>query len=302
LDFRAEMEEGCVRKHVKQLSEDAMRRTESVGVGRIVGALFAALLVCAALAASASATVVYQNIPTKLPGDFPSGSFAFDATGTSQFGGEVELTAAGDKNPKVTFGLSSWACEKGSWYDQNCVSAKGAKFSWPITVTLYRVGPDNTPGEVIAAASEVMKIPYRPSTTPVCNGTEKNGPEEKGGWYDTKESVCDEGVAAKVTENLKATDLPQKMIVAISYDTTSYGSAPVGEKPCDKEPQGCPYDSLNVGVYDGVTIGSYPLPEDAFVNSAYSFAYDGSGVTPGTFGVSYEWTGYQPAIEVTASA
>jgi len=41
-----------------------------------------------------------------------------------------------------------------------------------------------------------------------------------------------------------------RAIVSVAYNTTNYGPHPKGTQPCDAEPAGCPYDSLNVAPAD----------------------------------------------------
>jgi hypothetical protein len=279
------------------MTERDFRRTTRLAV-----ALCAAIVLSAVAAGTAvAATTIYDNIPSTIPGNVVSEGF--ECCSISQFGGQVSFIHGKWKNPKVTVLMSSWACQQGTWTHENCVTQKGAKFQWPVTVSIYRVGPDNAPGAEIGAASKAVKIPYRPSTSPICNETT----EYQGGWYDKKEETCHHGIAAKITIPLKIVELPEKAIVTVAYNTSDYGAEPQRPKSCDGEEAGCPYDSLNVGAEDALPESSYPLPDDAYISGTWEPEYCGSGTPLATFGLSGSagnpcWKGYQPAIEVQASA
>ncbi len=73
-------------------------------------ALIATLGALAVGAAGAGASeVVYDNIPSPLPGNF------------------VSLTGAARKNPNVTVVMSTWACQSGGVYQDTCETAKPSK-------------------------------------------------------------------------------------------------------------------------------------------------------------------------------
>jgi hypothetical protein len=251
---------------------------------RLTTALLAVIAVMAlgASAASAAGEVIYSDLPAVKPGNVVSQGF--EATATSSFGGQVEFGATARKNPTVTVIMSSWACQSGSWYEKNCVTAMGAKFEWPITFTVNEVGPGDTVGAQLGSATKTFKIPYRPSASKKCTGA------SAGAWYHMGQ--CFNGKAVKLYLPLKIAKLPAKAIVTVSYDTSHYGATPQAPQACNSEPQGCPYDSLNVGVQDGFenpsgtppTVGAFPTPDLAYVNGA---SEEG-------------WTGFQPLFEVKA--
>lgn len=242
----------------------------------------AAVFAVAASAASAAAEVIYNDTPSPKPGNVVS--LGFEASATSSFGGQVEFGNTARKNPTVTVMMSSWACQTGSWFAKDCKTTMGAKFEWPVTFHVYEVGPSNSIGALVAAGSKTFKMPYRPSASPKCTG------ESAGAWYHMGE--CFNGKAFKISLPLKVASLPSKAIITIAYNTTSYGTTPQGTQPCSSEPQGCPYDSLNVGVQDGFenpsgtppTIGVFPAPDIAYVNGA----------------PEEEWTGFQPLFLLSA--
>jgi hypothetical protein len=50
--------------------------------------------------------------------------------------------------------------------------------------------------------------------------------------------------------------------------TSDYGPEPIGDlTACHATPQGCPYDSLNVGLAPSVKVGSKPYPGTLFWNT-----------------------------------
>lgn len=252
-------------------------------VAKLTTAAFALAGVFVVTASAAGATeVIYSDMPAVKPGNVVSQ--AFEATQTSSFGGQVEFGATARKNPVVSVIMSSWACESGTWYEKNCKTAMGARFEWPITFTVSEVGPGNSVGALLGSGSKVFKIGYRPSASPKCTGA------SAGAWYHMGE--CFNGKAVKLSLPLKIANLPSKAIVTISYNTSDYGSAPQRPQPCNSEPQGCPYDSLNVGVQDGFetpggtppTVGTFPAPDLTYTNGASAEG----------------WTGFQPLFEVKA--
>jgi hypothetical protein len=275
---------------------------------KLAAAILAATAVSAvaAGAAGASGTVLYNNIASPLPGNVPSE--AFEATQTSQFGGQVELTGPTATTTAITVGMSSWGCQSGTWFEHNCTTTPGAKFEWPVTLRVYTVGTANAVGTQIAALTKTFKMPYRPSVSPKCTG------ESAGAWF--RGGVCFNGRLFKIVFTLRGVTLPSKAIIAVSYNTSDYG-VPQRPKPCDSEPQGCPYDSLNVGLTEPVNFniknepepvppftGADPAPEDAYQNSQTGGQYCDSGLGgTGTFrldsGVPPCWSGYQPLFEVT---
>jgi hypothetical protein len=241
----------------------------------------AALFAVASSAASAT-EVIYNDMPSPKPGNVVSQGF--EATQTSSLGGQVEFAGTARNNPMVSVIMSSWACQTGTWIGKNCKTAAGAKFEWPITFTVNAVGPGNSVGALLGSGSKVFKIAYRPSASPKCTG------ESAGAWYHLGE--CFNGKAVRISLPLKIVNLPTKAIVTISYDTSDYGATPQGSQPCNSEPQGCPYDSLNVGLQDGFDIpGGTPPSIGAF--PASNVAYENGAPEEG-------WTGFQPLFEVKA--
>ena len=242
----------------------------------------AAFLSVTAGTASAAGTVIYNNIPKPQPGNVPS--LGYEATSTFQFGGEIEPASESLTTTKVRVGMSSWACQSGTWNEHTCVTSPGAKFSWPITLHIHAVGPGNSVGTEVGRLTQTFRMPYRPSKSVKC---------ENGGWG----SHCYNGKMFKIVFSLRGIALPEPAIVSVSYNTSHYGSNPTG---CTEN---CPYDALNVAVEEGTptspTVGTQPSPADAFLRSTWAGAYCNGAEGTGTFRLDPGcWEGYQPLFTV----
>ena len=257
-------------------------------------------LLIAALSASqtfAQGITVYDSTPAPLPGNV--GSLGFQATQASEFGDRVQFSAGSGRSLlTVEQVMSSWGCESGNWYSNNCATTPGATFSHAITLNIYNVGTGGTVGSLISSVTQTFAIPYRPSADPVnCTG---------GRWFDG--TNCYNGYATKITFNLGGLTVPDQVIYGIAFNTSGYGSAPMGySNPCNATLAGCGYDSLNVGL-DGTTppsVGVNPDPDDAYWNTQNAGFYcDGGTGGVGIFrrdGGAGCWTGYQPSVKFTAA-
>ena len=259
--------------------------------GRILGGttkIAAAVTVCCAaltlgVSSAGAAEVIYSNISSPLAGNVPS--LGFEATSTSEFGGQVQFAGSARRGVGLAVGMSSWSCGSGSW-QSGCVTTGGAKYTWPITLKVYEVGPANTVGSLVYESTQTFTIPDRPSENKrKCTG------ENAGGWYDGVEGKCYAGKLFKIHFQLGNAQLPSRAIVSVAYNTTDWGYAPTHVAG--------PEESLNVGVTGTPTVGSDPLPADAYAYSNDPEMYSGLG-TLDTFSLAGEWEGYQPEFEVTA--
>lgn len=272
-------------------------------IPKSVGAALTVMAILALSAATAGASTIYNNLPKPKPGNVVS--VGFQATSTSEFGGQVEFAGTARSNPAVTVMMSSWGCQEGSWNGGSCKTVPGATFSQPLTLNVYEVQGNNEPGAQVASVTQTFNIPYRPSASKKCTG------EQAGEWSHAGE--CFNGKATQVTFNLGAVTLPSKAILSIAFNTSNYGAAPLGPQPCAAfVPSRCPYDALNVGTTEPAneeaptpvnpSIGSDPLPAYDYVNSTYAAMYGSEPHgTIGTFSLANEWTGYQPLFKVKAS-
>lgn len=258
----------------------------------LVGAVCLVVGALAAPAAAASNSVIYNNVPSPQPGNLPSQ--AFEATSTSEFGGQVKFAGTARYNPKVTVLMSSWGCENGSWFAGTCTTTPGTSFTEPITLNVYNVGGGNAVGSLVKQTTKTFTIPFRPSADVThCTG---------GKWYDG--TTCFNGLVTPITFDLTGVTLPDTAIVTLAYNTSHYGYTPIGQAtPCFSTTAGCGYDSLNVALVAPPTVGTATLPNDAYINSKWGGAYCDNGAG-GTGALRLDagcWTGYQPAIKVEAS-
>ncbi|HLM84642.1 MAG TPA: hypothetical protein VK272_00485 [Solirubrobacteraceae bacterium] len=245
-------------------------------------------------ATAASAAVVYKNTPSPAPGNLPSQ--AFEATSTSEFGGQVALARTKHQVTSVSVDMSSWACQKGA--NETCETIHKAKFVQPLTLRLYEVGAENKVGALLYEGTQTFQIRYRPSENPTCPLTG----EHNKGWG----SECFSGFLQKVTFNVPRVTVPQHVIVAIAFNTENYGEYPTGVPG--------PYNSLNVAVdseynevtkewmeFQPVSIGSDPAPADAYIDSTWGGAYCNEAEGTGTFRLDPGcWKDLQPAFAIKA--
>jgi hypothetical protein len=250
---------------------------------KLAGALLAATAAVALAAGTADAALIYNNVPTPKPKNLAS--IGFEATSTSEFGGLVEFAGTTRKSPTVSVLMSSWACQN-LQSGAACATTPHSSFSWPITLNAYEVGPGNTVGALITSKTESVTVPFRPSASKHCPVNEEGDVGYGSG--------CFHGTAFRASFSLEGVTLPSKAIISVAYNTTDYGYAPTHEASIGE-------DSLNVALAGAPSVGSDPLPEDAYVNSTWSAMYGGLG-TLGTFSIAGEWAEYQPALKIQAKA
>lgn len=263
--------------------------------------LFLMALLCVLAGVSqalAQGLPIYNNIPNPLPGNLPS--VGFEATGTSEFGDRIAFApGTGRTVTTVSQIMSSWGCESGNWFSGNCVTTPGATFSHPITLNIYAVNPNGTPGTLLGSATQTFAIPYRPSADPVnCTGA------DAGKWYDASSATCFNGLATTITFDLRSLNLtlPNEVIYGIAYNTSHYGYAPIGEAACFTESGGCGYDSLNVAVSDpdsSLTVGDNPGADDVYQYTLYNSCANGPVIPFGRDDGC--WTGFQPSTLFNAA-
>jgi hypothetical protein len=247
-------------------------------------------------AVSLTYKTIYNNIPSPMPGNLPSE--AFEAQSASEFGGQVQFAGTARNNPQLTVTMSSWGCQSGHWFSGDCHTSRGATFSHPITANVYAVGAGDSVGPLIGSVTHTFNIPYRPSA----NNTHCTGPNA-GKWWHRRSNTCFNGKATNITFSMGSLQLPSKAIVSIAFNTSHYGYQPIGESaPCYTSAGGCGYDSLNVGLTAPPSVGSDPLPADAYLNSSWGGAYCDNGAGGvGVFRLDAGcWAGFQPAFKVRA--
>jgi len=232
-------------------------------------------------AGTAGAEVVYNNVPSPLPGNFASVGLA--ATSSTEFGGEIELAGKARSKPTLTVVMSSWACESGGVYEGTCKTLKKKPFKVPVTIKVYNVGElDEGP---IAEATHNENMFYRPSSDPAHCNTET--------WFDAAEGRCYHGFAFPISVKLgKLKKMPRRSVITVSYPHSSG-----------------PAQSLNVATSEPpegtLSVGAQPV-EEWFANSTWSGMYcTGTvgtlGPEGGTCSTEAEGINYQPVFAVSAN-
>lgn len=246
----------------------------------------------AAVSAFGQGFTIYDSLLTPLPGNVSS--YGYEATSSDELGDQIWFAGTARSLITGTVNMSSWGCESGHWNTGNCLTTPGANFSHPITLNIYKVGPGNTVGSLIGSVTQTFNIPYRPSADPEnCSG---------GAWFDGTD--CWNGLATNIKFSIPNIVVPNKVIVGIAYNTTHYGAVPIGESAaCFSTPQGCGYDSLNLGAEHFTTVGTNPFPDDGYTNSSWAGFYCDSGVGgTETFRLDAGcWANYKPGLKFTAA-
>lgn len=240
----------------------------------VVGAMVVALIAMTtmvAVAAGPKGTVTYNSVPNDLPGNVPS--HPFQAQQTSEFGDSVILANGPRHARSVDVIMSSWGCESGAWFSGDCISGSGATFQHPITLNLYSVNEvTGDPDDRLLTDTQTFAIPFRPSASPACGD---------GRWYSADDDTCYNGFANRITFTLDGSvKLPDAVIWTVAFNTTTYGANPIGPAACSPTPQGCPYDSLNVGVesFEGQPSKGTDTDENAAIlNAKFPFNYCDEG-------------------------
>jgi hypothetical protein len=225
---------------------------------------------------AAANEIVYDATVSPLPGNLPSQ--AFQATQTSEFGDKVTLGGTSRVLQSATVTLSDWALHN------DYPSMPLAGWTHPITFNVYSVGSDGLPGTPLGSVTQTVTIPWRPAASPSCPGT---------AWSDGN-GHCYNGKAFNATFDLSSIgSVPNEIIYGIAYNTSGYGAAPLGV--------GGPYDSLNVALTNTTPAGDDVT--DVFWNTSTAGNYTDLGSAGvGTFRRDTGWTGFVPAVQLTASA
>jgi parallel beta-helix repeat protein len=256
------------------------------------------LLVSPASATGPASGVVFDSIPSTLPGNVASESF--EATSTSEFGDYATFAGTARALRNVDVVMSSWGCGTGNWTDGSCATTPAATFPHLITLTIY-ANNGGSPGAVVGSVAQTFAIPFRPSADPT-NCTAANA----GKWFSTADHTCYNGFATTITFDFSSLHLtlPSSVIYDVSYNTTHYGAAPIGESAaCYASSGGCGYDSLNVGAASTTPfVGSDNDPNGVFLNSSFAGSYCDLGVGgTGTFRLDTScWTGNNPLVQFNA--
>lgn len=230
-------------------------------------------------------------------------SEGFECCSTKELGDGLVFTHGANKLKRVSVVMSSWGCESGHWYSNDCQSTPGDTFPVPITLKVYSAtNPPSGPpgvGELLATQTRTFNLPYRPSKDDVnCTG------QDAGKFVGKGDKLCDNGISHVISFNFNPMQvaLPAKAVVTVAFNTSDAGYNPIGQNTaCFTSPGGCGYDSLNVSADgNGGFVGSNADLNGVFVNFGDSSFYC-SGAGSGLILDTPCWTGYHPEILVNAS-
>lgn len=253
---------------------------------------------------AAAGDVVYDAVPSPLPGSLPS--MGFQGPQADEWGDHVMLTQGGPLGG-VAVGLVSWACENDPVRApaDACVTTPGTSFSHPITLNLYEVdlsGAVPAVGALLASRTQTFDIPFRPSWNGTyCLPPAYNAPYG-GQWYDPVAGQCVDGFATVVQFDFSGAgvELPSQVIYGVAFNTQNAGAAPMGVPG--------PWDKLAVGVAN--TWSSPPPSVGADAEADYTFLdaglagwyCDGGAAGVDVFRRDGCWGGYTPAVRFTLGA
>jgi hypothetical protein len=226
-----------------------------------------AVLTIALLTSSPThAAVIYSSIQNPLPGNVVS--LGYQATSTAEFGNRIQFGPGGRMLTNATVTMSNWSLN--SQYPM----MSPAGWTHPLTLNLYNVNPDGTPGSLIHSSTVTADIPWRP---------------EVFGFN---------GIAFNVDFELPNVVVPDEIIFGLAYNTQTHGYNPIGVAG--------PYNSLNFGLLDTATFGPPSVgidvnPDSLFWNTSFAGFYtDGGAGGVGVFREDTNWTPYTPAIQFQA--
>jgi hypothetical protein len=243
-------------------------------------ALLPLFLLALAPVALADGVVLYNTIPGTLPVNLVSESYEADAT--SELGNLIQFAGGSSAYSltSATIVLSDWAPQSDWTSLINGTTITSTGFYIPLTLNMYTVGANNSVGARLEGVSVDAFIPWRPAATSTC-----------GNNYLGSDGFCHGGSLSTVTFDLAGLNVPDTIIYGLAYNTEHYGSVPTGVPG--------PYVSLNFALSsDAPSVGSNPLPGDAYVNSLNSADYGAADAgNLGTFGQGTGWSPYSGAIE-----
>ncbi len=267
-----------MRGHTKRRTITATTAVIALGLLSFGGGM------AANAAVPAGNAVAYDATVTPLPGNLPSQPF--QAQQTAEFGDLVQLAGTNRVLRSATVTMSDWA--KASDYP----SLPATGWTHPITFNVYKVDNAGAPpalGSLIGSVTQTQTIPWRPEAdTAKCGATST-------AWYSAADNKCYNGLAFNVTFDLSTVGtVPDKIIYGIAYNTNTWGAHPIGSPG--------PYESLNVGLNTASPTTGIDVESDAvFWNTETAANYtDGGTGGVGTFRRDTGWTGYTPAVSLTA--
>ena len=191
--------------------------------------LAAAALTITAFAAPASAEVVYDNAPPAAAAEVPS--LGFEETGTAELGSLVRLVGAARFDPQVRVETVVGGCEAEP-LEGGCTTP-GATFALPATLSVYALGADGTPAQLLARQTQTFQLTYEATLQPLAF-------------------------------SLPGVTLPPEAIVSVAFDTRSSGYQPTGATG--------PADSVAVALAGPPAVGANPREAEGVYRAATAAA------------------------------
>ena len=221
------------------------------------------------------------------------------------------LTGSGDlKSITVTF--RSWGFgDSGHWFSGDCATTPGETFSAdsPVNLTahIYDVAAGDAVGSEITSATYAGTIPFRPSANPVkCTnpGTDANGGDDTGKWYDAAANLCLNALPVQITFTFPPGH-PAPSQVSGRCRSTQPTTAP---RPSARAPRASPplqavgttRSTSDRGRANASYSGTDVDPSQAYVSSTFGGSYCdwGTGGTGDLRSDSPCWTGFTPLAEI----
>ena len=229
-------------------------------------------LLFGAVCGFASPTVVFDNIPSTLPGNVAS--LGYQATQTDELGDQITLAGTDRLAHSATFTMSSWA-RQAQWPSVGDLTG----FDHDVTLNFYGATSGYTPGPLLGSITQTFHMLYRP---------EGINPDGSGPWDDGAGHFYN-GLAFNITFDLSSMNLvlPNTFVYGLAYSSGNYGTNPQGPGP---------WESLNFGLEGtSVAVGTDVDSDDLFWDTATAGWYtDGGTAGVGVFRKDTNWSGYAP--------
>ncbi len=207
----------------------------------------------------AQTTPIYNTIPTPLPVSLINQSF--QAQRISEFGNQVAFGGTSRQLTSVTVAMVTL----GYFSKYNSPGAPNTGgWNYPITLNLYSVNSDGSPGSVIKSVTQSFFIPWRPEP----HTCVRRAPVPLAPTASVTTAMAFD-IIFDFSSLSPALILPNQVIFGIAYNTQSAGQTPTGVDG--------PYNDLNVGLNAINTVGSNPIAPEAYLNGTIGASYADGG-------------------------
>jgi hypothetical protein len=210
------------------------------------------------LVSRAATEIIYDSLPDPLPVSLTSQNF--QARRAAEFGQQIQFAGTDRALDVVTIGMVTWGYY--SKYFQ--VGTPGDSWTHPVTLNVYAVNLDDSPGTLLASITKTVDVPWRAEP----NGAKCQYPL----WFADADQRCHNGMAFTISFDFTsiALTLPDKVIFGVAFNTQSAGASPYGIDG--------PYNDLAVGFSPAITVGTSPVAPQSYLNSSANDAYADGGL------------------------